>query len=103
MNDDLDTERDRHVAEMGSIRTFLTTVAAVADVHPHLRRITFAGGDLAAFSPLGPDTFLYLQQVITEALVAEVFGLRCRVVIDEVSRTPLVLPMGRHHNLAGEA
>ena len=41
--------------------------------------------------------------MITEALVAEVFGLRCRVVIDEVSRTPLVLPMGRHHNLAGEA
>jgi NADPH-dependent ferric siderophore reductase len=43
-----------------TIRTHLTTVAAVDDVHPRLRRITFAGGDLATFSPLGPDTFLYV-------------------------------------------
>ncbi len=27
---------------------------------PHLRRITFGGGDLATFTPLGPDTFLYV-------------------------------------------
>lgn len=36
-------------------------------------------------------------EVITEELVERVFGLRCRVVVDEVSRTPLVLPIGRHH------
>jgi iron complex transport system ATP-binding protein len=35
--------------------------------------------------------------VITEALVEEVFGLRCRVVVDEVAGTPHVLPIGRHH------
>ena len=29
-------------------------------LHPHLRQITFGGGDLATFSPAGPDTFLYL-------------------------------------------
>jgi NADPH-dependent ferric siderophore reductase len=43
-----------------AIRTFLTSVVAVEDVHPHLRQITFGGGDLAAFSPAGPDTFLYV-------------------------------------------
>jgi iron complex transport system ATP-binding protein len=35
--------------------------------------------------------------VITEDLVADVFGLTTRVVVDEVSGTPLVLPIGRHH------
>lgn len=40
--------------------TFLTRVVAVSDVHDHLRRITFAGGDLVDFAPVGPDTFLYL-------------------------------------------
>jgi NADPH-dependent ferric siderophore reductase len=42
------------------IRTFLTEVVAVAEVHPHLRRITLGGGDLATFEPIGPDTFLYV-------------------------------------------
>jgi NADPH-dependent ferric siderophore reductase len=42
------------------IRTFITSVARVDDVHPTLRRITFAGGDLATFAPAGPDTFLYV-------------------------------------------
>jgi iron complex transport system ATP-binding protein len=41
-------------------------------------------------------------EVITEDLVHDVFGLRCRVVTDEVSGTPLVLPIGRHNNLAHE-
>ena len=36
-------------------------------------------------------------EVITEGLVADVFGLPSRVVLDEVSGTPLVLPIGRHH------
>ena len=54
------TSAERVAAEMTGIRTFLTEVTAVADVHPHLRRITFSGGDLTTFSPLGPDTFLYV-------------------------------------------
>jgi iron complex transport system ATP-binding protein len=35
-------------------------------------------------------------EVITEALVESVFGLRCRVLTDPVSGTPMVLPIGRH-------
>ena len=47
-------------AILRAARTFITSVARVEDVHPHLRRITFAGGDLATFAPIGPDTFLYV-------------------------------------------
>ncbi|MHA7223277.1 ABC transporter ATP-binding protein [Arthrobacter sp. RHLT1-20] len=36
--------------------------------------------------------------VVTEDLVREVFGLECRVVPDPVSRTPLIIPFGRHHS-----
>ena len=36
-------------------------------------------------------------EVVTEAVVEDVFGLRCRVVADPVSGTPLVVPVGRHH------
>ncbi|MFF8444966.1 ABC transporter ATP-binding protein [Streptomyces californicus] len=35
--------------------------------------------------------------VITAETVEDVFGLRCRVTTDPVSRTPLVIPVGRHH------
>ncbi|HWJ82550.1 MAG TPA: ABC transporter ATP-binding protein [Nocardioides sp.] len=35
--------------------------------------------------------------VVTEERVREVFGLECRVIPDPVSRTPLVVPLGRHH------
>jgi len=34
---------------------------------------------------------------LTEELVHEVFGLRSRVILDEVAGTPHVLPIGRHH------
>jgi NADPH-dependent ferric siderophore reductase len=54
------TSTEREVAARSSIRTFLTSVVRVEDVHAGLRRITFGGGDLATFSPLGPDTFLYV-------------------------------------------
>jgi iron complex transport system ATP-binding protein len=36
--------------------------------------------------------------VITTELVDAVFDLRCRVMTDPVSGTPLVLPIGRHHD-----
>ena len=54
------TSGDREVAALSQLRTFLTEVVAVADVHPHLRLVTFGGGDLTTFEPAGPDTFLYL-------------------------------------------
>jgi NADPH-dependent ferric siderophore reductase len=54
------TSAEQSVAAMATIRTFLTEVVAVEDVNPHLRLVTFGGGDLTTFEPLGPDTFLYL-------------------------------------------
>jgi NADPH-dependent ferric siderophore reductase len=57
---DGETSAEREMSELARIRTFLTTVARVEDVHPHLRRITFAGGDLSSFTPGGPDTFCYV-------------------------------------------
>jgi NADPH-dependent ferric siderophore reductase len=54
------TSAERMVASWSEIRTFVTEVRRVEEVHPRLRRVTFGGGDLATFSPLGPDTFLYL-------------------------------------------
>ncbi|MGY0019990.1 ABC transporter ATP-binding protein [Streptomyces sp. cg35] len=37
------------------------------------------------------------REVVTEDLVAEVFGLRSTVIPDPASGTPLIVPMGRHH------
>jgi NADPH-dependent ferric siderophore reductase len=54
------TSAELVLQEMTTIRTFLTSVVAVTDIHPHLRQITFGGGDLATFTPAGPDTFLYV-------------------------------------------
>jgi iron complex transport system ATP-binding protein len=41
------------------------------------------------------------SEVITAAVVEDVFGLRCVVGEDPVSRTPMVVPMGRHHEGEG--
>jgi NADPH-dependent ferric siderophore reductase len=55
------TSAEREVAQLAGIGTHLTEVVAVADVHPHLRQITFGGGDLATtFQPLVPDCFFYV-------------------------------------------
>jgi iron complex transport system ATP-binding protein len=35
-------------------------------------------------------------EVLTEAVVEDVFDMRCRVVPDPVSGTPLIVPIGRH-------
>lgn len=43
------------------------------------------------------------SEIITEELVHEVFGLRSKVVVDDVSGTPHVLPIGRHHAGSGMA
>jgi iron complex transport system ATP-binding protein len=36
-------------------------------------------------------------EVVTEEAVHDAFGLASRVILDPVSRTPLVVPVGRHH------
>ncbi|EDY46431.1 ABC transporter ATP-binding protein [Streptomyces sp. SPB074] len=35
--------------------------------------------------------------VVTEKLVTETFGMRCSVIPDPASGTPMVVPLGRHH------
>jgi iron complex transport system ATP-binding protein len=52
-------------------------------------------GRLVAYRPPG--------EIITESLVEQVLRLRCRVVLDPVSGTPMVLPIGRHNNVSIEA
>ncbi len=42
------------------------------------------------------------QEVVTEGLVRNVFGLESRVIPDPVSGTPLIIPIGRHHVPANE-
>jgi iron complex transport system ATP-binding protein len=37
------------------------------------------------------------SEVVTPQLVQDVFGLRAQVITDPVSSTPLVVPVGRHH------
>ncbi|NOR30252.1 MAG: ABC transporter ATP-binding protein, partial [Sulfitobacter sp.] len=34
--------------------------------------------------------------ILTEALVRDVFGLECRIINDPVSNTPAMVPIGRH-------
>lgn len=36
-------------------------------------------------------------EVLNESLIKEVFGLDCTVISDPVSKTPMIIPMGRHH------
>ena len=42
------------------------------------------------------------DEVITEGLVNDVFGLRCRVMVDPVAGTSMVGPIGRQNNLSAE-
>lgn len=38
------------------------------------------------------------QDVITDSLIHEIFGMKCVVIDDPVSHTPLVVPSGRYHS-----
>lgn len=35
------------------------------------------------------------HEIVTEQLVEEVFGLKCKIIEDPISHTPLVIPLGR--------
>ena len=58
--------------------------------HPDLSRC--ATGAIVAQGP--PD------EIVTEDLVREVFGLECRVVPDPETDTPLIIPKRRVRSLA---
>ncbi|MBW3614632.1 MAG: ABC transporter ATP-binding protein [Actinobacteria bacterium] len=51
--------------------------------------VAMAGGAIVAEGPPA--------EVVDEELVAEVFGLPCRVIEDPVAGTPLVIPIGTRH------
>ena len=51
---------ERELAQVTSIRTFVTSVVAVEQVTPLVRQLTFGGGDLVDFAPLSADTFVYV-------------------------------------------
>ena len=41
--------------------------------------------------------------VMTEDVVREVFGMAARILVDPVSQTPMIVPIGRHHVAAQRA
>lgn len=43
------------------------------------------------------------SEIVTPSLVTDVFGLPCQVIEDPVSGTPMIVPIGRHVNVANEA
>ncbi|GAB3524080.1 ABC transporter ATP-binding protein [Arthrobacter monumenti] len=42
-------------------------------------------------------------EVVTEAMVQNVFGMDSRVIADPISGTPMIIPIGRHHGAATAA
>jgi iron complex transport system ATP-binding protein len=56
------------------------------------RLVAVCGGQIAAEGT--PD------EVVTEALVREVFGIDCRIILDPVTETPLVVPESRRNKRA---
>ena len=36
------------------------------------------------------------REIVTEQLVEQILGMRSRIITDPVSRTPMVIPIGRH-------
>ncbi len=37
------------------------------------------------------------QEILSEELVKEVFGLDCQIMNDPISNSPMIVPIGRHH------
>ncbi|MET3962584.1 iron complex transport system ATP-binding protein [Marmoricola sp. OAE513] len=83
----LDLLVDLNRADARTVVLVLHDLNQAARYSDHL--VALRGGRVVAAGPPA--------EVITESLVHDVFGLACRVVRDEVSGTPLVLPIGRHH------
>ena len=66
------------------------------------RRVLAPGGRylFSVWADLGANDF---PEAITEALVQDVFDLRCLVIADPVSNTPLIVLVGRHVNVTAES
>lgn len=94
------TAAERDAAALAAIGTHLTEVVAVEDVHPHLRKITFGGGDLATtFEPLGPDCFFY---VLLPPPGRTELGIDQSFTWEAHARMPVEdQPVGAYYTLAG--
>lgn len=62
LGEEAQTQAEAENADIAAIPTWVTSVVAVRDVHPHLREITFGGvgNGLDDFVPNGPDAFVYV-------------------------------------------
>jgi len=73
-----------------------TVVLVLHDLNQAVRYgdhlVALRAGQVVAQGPPG--------DVVTEAMVADVFGVTARVVPDPVTGGPLVVPVGRHHRSA---
>lgn len=85
----LDLLVDLHLHEQRTIVLVLHDINH-ADRYSHHLIAMHAGDVVACGSP---------SEVISEALVEEVFGWRCRLVTDPVAGTPMVIPIGRHNDI----
>lgn len=91
------TSVEQVIATAGGYRTFFTSVVAVEEVNANLRQITFGGGDLTTFAPVGPDTFLYLllpPPGHTELSIDESFSWEAVREMD-----PELRPVGAYYTL----
>lgn len=84
--DVLDLLVDLNRADGRTIVLVLHDLNQAARYSHHL--IALSAGAVVAAGP--PD------EVVTAQLVEQVFGLRCQVIADPVTGTPLVVPIGRH-------
>lgn len=85
----LDLLADLNRAERATIVIVLHDLNLAARYGDHL--IAMKDGEVAASGPPA--------EVLTEQLVEEVFGMPCRIIDDPVSGTPMIVPIGRHHNV----
>jgi iron complex transport system ATP-binding protein len=88
----LDLLTDLNQAEGRTIVMVLHDLNQACRYSHHL--VAMRDGNVAAEGPP--------SGIINEALVNYVFDLNCRVVPDPVSGTPMVIPIGRHTNVAAE-
>ena len=73
------------VEERSALYIYVSMVAVVLKIEP----LAMCKGQLAAQGTP--------SQIITPALMKQVYGLNCQIIPDPVSGTPLIIPEGRHH------
>ncbi|WP_129842549.1 ABC transporter ATP-binding protein [Streptomyces sp. RFCAC02] len=83
----LDLLTDLNRAEGTTVVAVLHDLNLACRYADHL--VALRAGEIVAQGPPG--------EVLTQEVVSEVFGMRCALVPDPLSGTPMVVPVGRHH------